>query len=167
MSRRAPRKPRTAPRRRPRPRAATLATATRAADVAAAAARAQQADAALTLRIAGASYRTIAQQLQIGLRQAYDLVQAELAELDAVRQDQAERLRDLELARCDRLTQALEPKLAKHDVRAVRAAVAVGQFRADLLGLRPPAETSVTVNADALVALLTQARAVPPTDGAP
>ena len=102
-------------------------------------ARARQ---ALTLRIAGATYRDIAIQLGVSEKTAYYDVQDELGRLDAVIKAKAERLRDLEAARLDQLTRALEPAIATGDPRAVLAAVRLMERRAKLFGLDAP--TTVT-----------------------
>ena len=82
---------------------------------------------------------------------AYYDVQDELARLDAVIKQRAERLRDLEVARLDRLTRALEVGITDGDPRAVVAAVRLMERRAKLLGLDAP--TTVTATADAPLAI--------------
>ena len=90
---------------------------------------------ALELRIAGATYRQIAAQLGINERTAYYDVQTELGALDPVIAKTAERLRDLEAARLDRLNVALAPGIKAGDPRAIVAAVRVMECRAKLFGL--------------------------------
>jgi hypothetical protein len=103
------------------------------------AARAQQ---ALDLRIAGATYRQIATSLAVSLKTAYRAVQAALGELDDEVQQRAERLRELEAARLDRLNVALANGIKSGDPRAVVAAVRVMERRAKLLGLDAPTTIS-------------------------
>lgn len=104
------------------------------------AARAQQ---ALDLRIAGATYRQIAQQLQCGLKTAYLDVQTALGALDALIAKKAERVRELEIARLDRLNIALAPTIKTGNPGAIFAAVKIMERRAKLLGL--DAEPTVTL----------------------
>jgi hypothetical protein len=87
------------------------------------------------LRIAGATYRQIAAQLAVNERTAYYDVQTELSALDPVIAKQAERLRDLEAARLDRLWLALNPGIKAGQPGAVLAAVRVMERPAKLFGL--------------------------------
>lgn len=93
---------------------------------------------ALELRIAGATYRQIAAQLGVSEKAAYYDVQDELARLDPVIKGRAERLRDLENARLDRLHVALAAGIKAGDPRAVVATVRVMERRARLNGLDAP-----------------------------
>ena len=103
--------------------------------VEAAAARRQK---ALDLRIAGARYRQIGAQLGVSPQTAYRDVQTALGELATLQHRKAEKLRELELERCDKLTLALWPKVKSGDEKAVRAVVAIMERRAKLLGLDAP-----------------------------
>src|SRR4051812_5657443 len=98
----------------------------------AAAARRQK---SLDLRIAGVRYRQIAAQLGVSHQTAYRDVQTALGELAAVQAGKADKLRELELERCDKLTVALWPKARSGDEKAVRTVIAVMERRAKLLGL--------------------------------
>jgi hypothetical protein len=93
---------------------------------------------ALELRIAGVRYRQIGAQLGVNHQTAYRDVQAALGELAALSAKKAEKLRELELERCDKLVLALWPKVKAGDEKAVRAVVAVMDRRAKLLGLDAP-----------------------------
>lgn len=116
---------------------------------------------ALDLRIGGMSYRAIAQRLGVSRQTAYKDVQAELAVLDGRKRGVAERLRDLELERCDRLMVGLwaqaTPQLARDprtgepmnddhghpiyttpDVGAVSTILRIMERRAKLLGIDAP-----------------------------
>jgi hypothetical protein len=93
---------------------------------------------ALDLRIAGASYRQIARQLDIRLAAAYDDVQQELGRLDRLNGEKAQRLRDLEARRLDTWTLALAPGIKVGDPRAILAAVRIMERRARLFGLDAP-----------------------------
>ena len=98
---------------------------------------------ALELRVTGGSYRQIGAALGVGLKTAYYDVQRELGKLDAVNEASAERVRDLELARLDRITIALWPRAGTGDPRAVTAMIRVMDRRAKLLGLDAPARVEV------------------------
>ena len=69
---------------------------------------------------------------------AYYDVQDALGTLDAVVKEKAERLRELEAARLDRLNVALANGIKLGDPRAVVAAVRVMERRAKLFGLDAP-----------------------------
>jgi Homeodomain-like domain len=103
--------------------------------VEAAAARRQK---ALDLRIAGARYRQIGAQLGVSYQTAYRDVQTALGELATLQAGKAERLRELEVERCDKLQLALWPKARSGDEKAVRTLIAVMDRRAKLLGLDAP-----------------------------
>lgn len=102
------------------------------------AARRERAAKALDLRIAGASYRQIARQLDISLAAAYDDVQEELGRLDSLNGEKAERLRDIEARRLDTWTLALAPGIKTGDPRSILAAVRIMERRARLFGLDAP-----------------------------
>jgi Homeodomain-like domain-containing protein len=93
---------------------------------------------ALDLRMAGARYRQIGAQLGVSYQTAYRDVQAALGELAPLQASKAEKLRELEVERCDKLTLALWPKARNGDEKAVRTIVAVMDRRAKLLGLDAP-----------------------------
>ena len=76
--------------------------------------------------------------------QAYHDVQRALEEIAALTRVKAEKLRDLELQRCDKMTLALWPKLRAGDEKAARALVAVMDRRAKLLGLDVPQKHELT-----------------------
>jgi len=90
---------------------------------------------ALQLRRAGAHYRTIAQQCGVSVEVAYADVQAELAVLRKVTEQDAEVIRDLELRRLDDYMLALAPKAQRGDVQAITACLRVQERRAKYLGL--------------------------------
>ena len=90
------------------------------------------------MRILGATYRQIAAQLGVNERTAYYDVQEALGSLDAVVKQKAERLRDLEAARLDRLNLALAPGIKAGNPSAIMAAVRVMERRAKLFGLDAP-----------------------------
>lgn len=90
---------------------------------------------ALKLRRAGAHYRTIAQQCGVSVETAYADVQAELAALRSVTEQDAEVIRDLELRRLDDYMLALAPKAQRGDVSAITACLRVQERRSKYLGL--------------------------------
>jgi hypothetical protein len=113
---------------------------------------------ALDLRIAGATYRQIGQQLAVSEKTAYYDVQDELGRLDKVSRDKAERLRDLEGRRLDVLQLALAPAIRTGDPRAIAAAVRLMERRAKLFGLDAP--TTIAGIAEAPVNVVIQHRYV-------
>lgn len=100
---------------------------------------------ALELRKDGKSYRAIAKLLGVDLRTAFDDVQAELRALREQATDAAEQVKDLELARCDEMTEALSSKVGKGDTQAIQANIRVMERRAKLLGIDAPTKTQGTV----------------------
>ncbi len=92
----------------------------------------------LDLRIAGARYRQIGAQLGVSYQTAYRDVQTALGELAPLQAGKAEKLRELEVERCDKMQLGLWPKVRLGDEKAVRALVAVMDRRAKLLGLDAP-----------------------------
>lgn len=124
---------------------------------------------ALELRIAGGSYRQIARQLGVGERTAYKDVQGELAKLDTVKAQLAERLRDVELERLDKATIALGPGVSGGDPQAINALVRVMDRRAKLLGLDAPVRTDTRFEGGALPVSFTLVLDRPPlaTAGVP
>lgn len=102
---------------------------------------------ALQMRHAGASYRTIAQQLGIDVRTAFNDVQYMLTELA---REPAENVRALELERLDRLmiplfaraTRAEDGRLP--DYQAIDRILKIMDRRAKLLGLDAPQKIDIT-----------------------
>jgi hypothetical protein len=80
--------------------------------------------------------------LAVSEKTAYYDIQDELGRLDKVRQDKAERLRDLEGRRLDQLTVALAPGIRNGEPRAILAAVRLMERRAKLFGLDAPTQLS-------------------------
>src|SRR5260370_7475677 len=70
----------------------------------------QQMVQALELRAAGASFRQIGEALSVSKPRAFRIVRKALDELVQHCQDTAERVRQLELYRMDRISLALDPK---------------------------------------------------------
>lgn len=107
-------------------------------------ARRERAAKSLELRINGYSYRQIARALSISERTAYLDVQEELAALDALVSKRAERLRDLELARLDKILRSLWDPIKAGDAKAAMAAIKALERRARLLGLDAPTKVAPT-----------------------
>lgn len=98
---------------------------------------------ALELRLSGGSYSQIGNALGVSEKTAYYDVQIELAKLDQAKEASAERLRDVESMRCDKLTLALAQRVSTGDPKAVVAMVRVMERRARLWGLDSPAKIEV------------------------
>lgn len=101
---------------------------------------------ALALRIAGATYRQIGERLKVHHTTAYKAVQQELADLDAVKAQQAERLRDLEVERCERLILGLWSNATRGDDKSVHACLRVMERKARLLGIDAPTHDKLDVS---------------------
>jgi hypothetical protein len=102
---------------------------------------------AFELRKAGRSYREIARTLACDVHTVYGDV---AAELDAARErtvEQAGELRELELQRCDAMTEGLWPGIRAGHPAAVVAGVRVGERRSRLLGLDAPVATKSEISA--------------------
>lgn len=104
---------------------------------------------ALKRRIAGGSYRAIARELGVSEAQAFRDVQAELDKLAQQAQEEASRLRVLELRRLDemliRLSPMLYPKSGDNvNLGAIDRALKIMERRAKLLGLDAPEKTEVS-----------------------
>ena len=101
---------------------------------------------ALALRIAGATYRQIGERLKVNQSTAFRAVQAELADLDAVKAQHAERLRDLEVERCERLILGLWANATRGDDKSVHACLRVMERKARLLGIDAPTHDKLDVS---------------------
>lgn len=98
---------------------------------------------ALELRKQGLSYREIAQKT--GYASAASARRAVLSLLRRVLREPAEAVRDLELARLDKLLQSLWPRAVfDGDLGAVDRILAIMRRRAELLGLDAPRKTELS-----------------------
>ena len=96
---------------------------------------------ALDMRLGGASYRQISKALGVPLATAHRHVQRMLTEYAV---EPATQLRDMEVARLDRLLAAHWGKATKGDVNATRMVLTIMDRRAKLLGLDAPQKLDVT-----------------------
>lgn len=105
--------------------------------------RAERKRNALELRLAGASYRDIAQALGISPATAMQDCKEALADIPM---QQADEMRTVELSRLDRLQRAVWPKAVKGDLQAVDRAIKIIDRRAKLFGLDAPQQVQITAN---------------------
>ena len=100
---------------------------------------------ALMMRKAGATYETIADHL--GYASRTGAFKAVMSALNATIREPANELRELELARLDQYLVSLAKDLQRGDVKAINAALKIGERRAKLLGL----DQAVEIKAEAIV----------------
>lgn len=105
--------------------------------------RAERKRNALELRLAGASYRDIAQALEVSPATALQDCKEALADIPA---QQADEMRTVELSRLDRLQRAVWPRAVKGDLQAVDRAIKIIDRRAKLFGLDAPQQVQITAN---------------------
>ena len=105
--------------------------------------RAERKRNALELRLAGASYRDIAQALEVSPATALQDCKEALADIPA---QQADEMRTVELSRLDRLQRAVWPRAIKGDLQAVDRAIKIIDRRAKLFGLDAPQQVQITAN---------------------
>src|SRR4029077_3621634 len=91
---------------------------------------------ALELRAAGASFRQIGEALSVSKPRAFRIVRKALDELVQHCQETAERVRQLELYRMDRIRLALDPK--KSDPHVADTLIRISERVAKLHGLDAP-----------------------------
>ena len=92
------------------------------------------------MRLAGASYRQISATLGVPLATAHRQVQRMLTEYA----ETATQLRDMEVARLDRLLMGHWTKAIGGDVNATRTVLSIMDRRAKLLGLDAPQRIDLT-----------------------
>lgn len=105
--------------------------------------RAERKKNALELRLAGASYRDIAQALNCSVGTATNDCKEALAEIPM---QQADEMRTVELSRLDRLQRAVWPSAVKGNLEAVDRAIKIIDRRAKLFGLDAPQQVQITAN---------------------
>lgn len=96
---------------------------------------------ALNLRLAGLTYREIADREDVSVRTAYNDVQAALK---LTLQEPADSVRAQELARLDRMQRSVWPQVLSGDVKAGEYLLKVMDRRARLLGLDAPRRIDIT-----------------------
>jgi hypothetical protein len=101
---------------------------------------------AMKLRVAGASFRQIGEQLRVSAMQAHRDCMVALNEVVAQRNEDAAALRVIELERLDRMTMALWPSASKGSAEHVRALVRVSERRCRLLGLDAAVSQRIELN---------------------
>ena len=110
----------------------------------------QHEEQALELRLGGASYAMIGEALGMTPSGAFKAVERAMARQSAATDEQAEKLRRLEVVRLDRLLMGQWPRAKSGDEKAARVALQISKRRSELLGLdrkpRPePEADNVTV----------------------
>lgn len=95
---------------------------------------------ALELRRSGASYRNIADTLNVSMSTAHKYVQRELSEIPAA--DRAQ-LRELEAARLDTLQAVAWDQAKAGDLAAVKECRAISESRRRLFGLDAPQQVEM------------------------
>lgn len=107
---------------------------------------------ALELRKAGLGLEQIATQL--GYHQPAGAYKAIKRALARSVQEPAEELRELELARLDKMLSSHWPAVLKGHVRSTEVAIRIMERRAALIGLDAPKEGIVNLNATSVVRLI-------------
>jgi hypothetical protein len=105
---------------------------------------------AVELRLSGATYRVIADDLGVTRQAAHKYVKQAMAVLNAKLAEDAEALRRLELERLDQLQAALWPAALEGNSRAALATLKVMDARAKLVGLYAPSKLHVQSGPSAL-----------------
>lgn len=99
---------------------------------------------AIELRIGGATYMQIAEQLDVSLSCAYDTVQRVLRRAGEKALEDATAMVALEAERLDRMQAKLWPQVARGDQGAVDRVLRIMKRRAEMLGLDQPQRQEVT-----------------------
>lgn len=100
---------------------------------------------AMALRLAGATYEQIASELHISLGAAHKAVQSVLDRTRQQCSEQADELRQLEVARLDRMLLLLESQIRTGHLGAIDRALRIQERRAKLLGLDAPVRQETTL----------------------
>ena len=99
---------------------------------------------AFQLRLAGATYSQIADDLGISLGGAHKIIMRVLQRLETTAEETAEVVRRLEVERLDRMLLGLWPQAAKGGQGAVDRVLRIMERRAKLLGLDKPARQEIS-----------------------
>lgn len=105
---------------------------------------------ALTMRLAGETYRQIGEQLGVTTAAAYKMVRRVLDRTRKAADESAAELRQLEQERLDALLLALWKPATQGNQGAVDRVLRIMERRAKLLGLDAPTKTDVTSGGQAL-----------------
>ena len=97
---------------------------------------------ALALRIRGATYAQIGEQLKVTTTSAHKYVRDGMAELNKVKLENAEEYRELELAKLDMFEAKLNS--GELDLAAVGMLLRISERRCRLLGIDAPAKVEAT-----------------------
>ena len=108
---------------------------------------------ALELRKKGMSYRAIAQVMGLTEAGAYGCVSRALNTLRTNATEKAEEVRDLELARLDRMLQIAEAAAESGDISAIDRVLRIQERRSKYLGLDAPAKAEIKSETTARVDL--------------
>jgi len=100
---------------------------------------------ALELRMAGATYERIASALGISKSAAHKAVARGMESLRENNAQTGDQLRDIELARLDRMLVGLWQQARNGDAQAVDRVLKIMERRAKLVGLEAPQQTEATV----------------------
>jgi hypothetical protein len=103
----------------------------------------------------GKTYDTIADELGVSKQRAYQLVTEGLTEIKTETHVEAARLKEVELARLDRLQVAIWEAVIKGDVQAIDRYLKIMKRRAELLGLDAPVKADVTSGGEKIKAYVT------------
>ena len=105
---------------------------------------------ALELRIAGGTYRQIAQELGVSHTVIFENVLWALEERAEERGKLSDQLVQMELERLEKMTLSLWPRVRNGDEKAINTLVRVMDRRAKLLGLDQPAKTDLTTGGESI-----------------
>jgi len=105
---------------------------------------------ALELRIAGGTYRQIAQELGVSHTVIFENVLWALEERAEERGKLSDQLVQMELERLEKMTLSLWPRVRNGDEKAINTLVRVMDRRAKLLGLDKPVKTDLTTGGESI-----------------
>lgn len=100
---------------------------------------------ALRLRQTGMYYSDIADKLEVCLATAYNDVMDRMKELNSIALEEAQVVRDLEVARLDKAMLSIKEKLDEGDLAAINTLLRIQERRARFLGLDMPNKSEIMV----------------------
>lgn len=101
---------------------------------------------ALKLRTTGMYYSDIADELGVCLATAYNDVMDRMKELNSIALEEAQVVRDLEVARLDKAMLSIKDKLDEGDLAAINTLLRIQERRARFLGLDMPNKSELTID---------------------